>query len=170
MIQRINNRYTFLTILVVVVGLFIPSGAMAKQKSVDKAKAYCSAAGFPAKKCSNCGKKNSKNCQCCYKAKPFWCPKGLAKAPTSYGLYKVCIKGKKSKAVARDLSKIKNAAITINPASITKAYDAVFWMGVIRKTWEEAVALFENSEEVSTILQGGSHESSHCRVKTRSWT
>ncbi|MGB0910553.1 MAG: hypothetical protein ACPGYT_09335 [Nitrospirales bacterium] len=121
-----SQWFLMIPMLFVVLGMFYPSGVMAKQKSVDKAKAYCSAAGFPAKKCKECGKKNSRNCKCCYKAKPFWCPKGLAKAPTSYGLYKVCIKGKKSKAVLRDLSKIKNAAVTLNPASITKAYDMYF--------------------------------------------
>jgi hypothetical protein len=125
-------------VLAVIAGLcvifMVATPAMAG--SVDKAKNYCKEAGFSAKKCKSCGKKNSKKCQCCYKMKPFWCPRGLAKAPTSYGLYKVCIKGKKSDAAKRDLKKVTNAISTMNPASITKAYDLYFaWVasGVTEK-------------------------------------
>ena len=55
--------------------------AEAKTSNLDKAKNYCKNAGFKAKSCKDCGKKNSKKCKCCYKMKPFWCPKGLAKSP-----------------------------------------------------------------------------------------
>lgn len=107
-------------------GLTLAQEVSAKDSNEQKAIDYCTNAGFDAKKCSDCGRKNSKNCECCYKKKPFWCPKGLAKAPVTHGMYKNCITGKKLGAVARDISKLGNAVKVINPQSITKAYDAYF--------------------------------------------
>lgn len=107
--------------------LLLPAGAWAKKPTnQEQCEDYCKDAGFPARSCKDCGRKNEAGCKCCWKRKPFWCPKGLAKAPVSYGLYKVCLEGKKSEAVRRDLSKVRNAAATLNPVSITKAYDLYF--------------------------------------------
>lgn len=114
-------------LLATILALAAPSpGHAKKDKNLDKAKQYCRDAGFDAKACSDCGEKNSAACKCCYKKKPFWCPKGLAKAPVSYGLYKCCIEGEKGEAVKRDLNKVRNAVATVNPLSITKAYDLYF--------------------------------------------